>query len=94
MRKIFAAIIGILVPLGTFAAEPALWQHVSESSIGASTDRPATGPKAYKTLRLNQDLLAQLLAKAPLEFTPAAKQRELIITIPKPDGGVARFRVE
>lgn len=51
-------------------------------------------PKAYQTLRLNQDLLAQLLAKAPLEFTPAAKQRELIITIPKPDGGFARFRIE
>jgi hypothetical protein len=93
VRKIFAAFLSLL-PLGAFAAEPALWQHVSESSIPASAERPATGPKAYKTLRLDQNLLGQLLAKAPLEFTPAARQRELIITIPKPDGSFARFRIE
>ena len=84
----------MLVPLGSDAAEPALWRHVSESSIGGGTDRAPRLPTAYKTLRLNQNLLAQLLAKAPLEFTPAAKQKEVIITIPKPDGGFARFRIE
>jgi hypothetical protein len=84
----------MLVPLGSDAAEPALWRHVSESSIGGGTDRAPRLPTAYKTLQLNQNLLAQLLAKAPLEFTPAAKQKEVIITIPKPDGGFARFRIE
>ena len=81
------------MPLNAFAASD-LWQDVSESSIAANAEKSASGPKAYRTVRLNQDLLAQLLAKAPMEFTPAAKQRELVITIPKPGGGMARFRIE
>ena len=93
MRKILAAFLSLL-PLGAFGAEPTLWQDVSESSIAASAERAPGGPTAYRTVRLNVDLMTQLLAKAPLEFTAAAKQREVILTLPKPGGGFARFRVE
>lgn len=75
-------------------AEPALWQEVSESSIQRSGERAAAGPTSYRTLRLNKALLLQLLAAAPREFTKAAKEREVVVTIPTPDGRLARFRIE
>ena len=36
----------------------------------------------------------QLLARAPMEFTPAARKSPVVLQIPMPDGGFARFRVQ
>ena len=94
VRKIFAALLASLLPLNAFAASPELWQDVSESSIAASAHKPAGGPSSYRTVRLNTDLFAEILAKAPMEFTAPAKQREVLLSLPKPGGGFARFRIE
>ena len=93
VRKILAALLASLLPLNAFAASD-LWQDVSESSIGSSAQKQAGGPSSYRTVRLNTELFAQILAKAPMEFTAPAKQREVLLSLPKPGGGFARFRIE
>lgn len=75
-------------------ASPAeLWQPVEVASS-------VFGPKRlqvaalYKTMRLNQSTLAELLARAPMEFTEAVRTTPAIITLPMPDGTLARFSFE
>lgn len=70
-----------------------IWQSVDESSFSRKSAR-AIVPRAYKTLRLNKSSLANLLAQAPLEVSGAARQTEVIMTIPMPDGSFARFSIE
>ena len=70
-----------------------IWQDVRESSIAVMGERQIV-PKAYRTVRLNKDALTQVLSRAPLEFTAAAKGAKVIITLPKPDGTFVRFRIE
>ncbi len=49
---------------------------------------------AYKTFRLDQNLLALLLASAPKEFAQTIATAQTTITIPMPDGKLARFSIE
>ncbi len=51
-------------------------------------------PQTYRTFRLNREALQQTLRNAPLEFTDAARNTEVVMTLPMPDGRIARFRVE
>lgn len=92
MHKIIAAFLALL-PLGASAQAPALWQDVKESSIAVTGDRTVR-PTAYRTVRVNRDALAQLLAQAPMEFTEAAKNTTVVLSIPLPDGKMARFRIQ
>ncbi|PZR75547.1 MAG: propanediol utilization protein, partial [Chthoniobacterales bacterium] len=91
MRKLFASLLLVLVPLGIFA-QP-LWQDVKENSIPVSSPRQIV-PLSYRTARLDQAALADLLARAPMEFTEAATKAAVVMTIPMPDGTFARFRIQ
>src|SRR5205085_996553 len=71
----------------------AIWQDVKESSVVLSGAR-AIVPQSYRTVHLDNAELNQLLPQAPLEFTNAAKKSQVVITLPMPDGGLARFRIE
>src|SRR5258706_15089947 len=44
-----------------------LWQDVAESSIPTQSPDRQTGPKRYRTLRVNMHTLRQQLVDAPLE---------------------------
>ena len=70
----------------------ALWQDVAEASITTPGKRH-TIPAAYRTLRLEKEALAQLLSRAPREFTEAAQRSALELVLPLPDGRSGRFRV-
>ncbi|MBK7410607.1 MAG: T9SS type A sorting domain-containing protein [Saprospirales bacterium] len=50
-------------------------------------------PTHFRTLELNLDGARQYLSKAPLEFTPNARQNALILELPFPDGRMEEFRV-
>lgn len=82
---------------GTALAEQSssdgLWTEIKASSLAAKPQMP-TMPATYRTLSLNQSALAALLARAPMEFTDKAKNTQVIITLPKPDGSFVRFRIE
>ncbi|MBI1763803.1 MAG: DUF11 domain-containing protein [Acidobacteria bacterium] len=79
----------------------ALWQDVAEAAIvNAQPGRRVAQAeqqsrlRAYRTVRLNQERLGELLRQAPMEFTDAAKTAATIMTLPLPDGTFARFRIE
>jgi hypothetical protein len=70
-----------------------LWQPAFDTAALPSGDE-RTLPESYSTNQLNQDELAQQLSQAPMEFTDEAANKQVILTLPKPGGGLARFRVE
>src|SRR4030095_7295407 len=71
----------------------AVWETISESEIPAPSRRTNILGR-YAVLRLNKPALDKLLAGAPLENTPAAAGEGVVISLPLPDGGFNRFRVE
>src|SRR5688500_4318538 len=85
---------GRLVPVASAQAQDSLWQEITPVSpvvpAGDQKSRPAT--ERSKAFKLNQAALANLLAEAPMEFTEAARKPQNEITLPTPDGMLARFR--
>ena len=70
-----------------------LWEQIDASNSPARGQHLLT-PRKYLTFRLNQTVLSELLAKAPREFTDAARNTEVVIRFPMPDGTFSRFRIE
>jgi hypothetical protein len=91
--KFIIGLLATVLPLMAFAASD-VWQDVNERSIASSGQKPARAAASYRTVRLHADAFAQILAKAPMEFSSAAKQRNVLLALPKPGGGFARFRIE
>jgi len=77
------------------AASPAsgdeVWTRIDKSGLSQpGIDGPEL-PAAYETFRLNKTAVAAILNSAPEEFTYA---REVILTMPLPDGSYQRFAIE
>ena len=53
-----------------------------------------TAPKFYRALNLNAIAQKEVLRHAPMEFTRAARETLVVMTLPMPDGTLARFRIE
>ncbi len=70
-----------------------LWSTIAESTISDQGERRIV-PQIYRTVALNLEALKQLLKQTPMEFTEAARNSEVIISLPMPDGTFSRFRVE
>ena len=70
-------------------AQAGLWTDVSVNSIG-TTPRLNPAPVAFRTVRLDQNALLQLLARAPMEGTAATG---VTLSLPLPDGTFGRFRI-
>lgn len=97
-KNLIAAIVTLVLSftgtaLALSTSSDGLWREVKESSVALRGERQVL-PKAYRTLQLNRDALAQILSRAPLEFTEAAGNANVVITLPKPDGTFARFRIQ
>jgi hypothetical protein len=75
------------------ASQNSLWQPLDDSA-NASQLTQETLPRSYATKALNRDALTQVLNQAPMEFTEAAQSKPVILTLPMPDGSLARFRIE
>jgi hypothetical protein len=73
-------------------SDDGVWQFVEESAI---TSQPlATRTlRSFSVARLDQDVLANLLSAAPLEFTPPAAG-PVWLSLPMPEGNFGRFRIE
>ncbi len=58
--------------------------------------RDESGPtrESYRSVTLDDVAQRKLLSHAPMEFTEAAQQNPVVMTLPMPDGSSARFRVE
>ncbi|MFZ1220168.1 MAG: zinc-dependent metalloprotease family protein, partial [Chthoniobacterales bacterium] len=88
----------VLLLAGAPAAKAAsagqtMWQWVNESSLAPAVKRVIV-PAVYRTVRLDTAALVETLARAPMEFTTAARENPALIYLPMPDGSMARFRFE
>jgi hypothetical protein len=71
-----------------------LWQQIDESSLQSRRERSDFSSAKYLVFSLNKTAFKNLAAQAPLEFTEAARQNEVILEIPTPEGTIVRFRLE
>jgi hypothetical protein len=89
-----------LLVAGTLAAQSAqnggVWQQINDSALQQRTDvERQIVPRFYSTFQLDKAALRQVLNRAPKEFSDQARSGdEVILTIPMPNGGVSRFRIE
>ncbi len=76
------------------ASPDKFWQEVDDSALQQRLPERVVIPNSYRTFTLNKVALQNSLRAAPMEFTAAAAANDsTIITIPMPDGKLARFRI-
>lgn len=75
-------------------SDDSVWQFIDASSLIAKQNERIIAPQSYETVQLNTDALLALLSQAPLEFTAEAASKQVVLTLPMPNGELARFRVE
>jgi hypothetical protein len=73
-------------------AQNNFWQTTSESGFARSGKR-AIAPTSFGAYKLDTTALLSALTTAPTEFTEAAKNNPLVITLPMPDGTTERFSI-
>lgn len=83
-----------LVPEARKSSDDGVWQFIDQPSLIEKPKERIIAPQSYETAHLNQDALTTLLSQAPLEFTDEAASRQIVLTLPMPNGALARFRVE
>ncbi len=97
--SLFVILAAILLQVANVSAqkvdqeESLIWQPVAEEGISARGTRHLF-PEKYRVFQLNQTELSGVLDRAPLEYSGDAKAEPVILTIPKPDGKLVRFRLE
>lgn len=76
-------------------ADDALWQSLETPAPTAAvaTTEQTQEPASSRLLQLNQEALQRLLANAPPELSERARQAPLVLTLPLPNGTLARFKV-
>ncbi len=79
---------------GGQASPDGLWHEIDDAALQRRTAERQTAPQSYRTLHLNQDTLRQVLRKTSMEFSEAAKNTQVVMSLPMPDGTFARFRIE
>jgi hypothetical protein len=75
------------------ASIDSIWQSSTSASLAQRPEKEKL-PHAYSTSALNQQALNDVLSQAPMEFTEAAKNKQVLITLPMPGGEFAQFRIE
>ena len=75
-------------------AEGRLWYSVAEDTLAAPDPSRRIESGRYRTVGLDRGKLADLLARAPLERTDAARNAEVLMELPWPDGSYKEFRIE
>ncbi len=99
--SVFAATALAVLPIGEPSAAPGdrspdgVW-----TETGIASRQPAPGryvfqrPDAARTIELSDADLIRVLDQAPLEYSREARTRQTLLTLPLPEGGFARFRIE
>lgn len=87
------------VPVGHAIARPArsqdhMWRDKRGGGSGKSDAEIGAVPKLNRMLSLDEVAQRKVLRRAPMELTKAARQTRVVMTLPMPDGTLARFRVE
>src|SRR5829696_1225268 len=74
------------------SAQGGVWRQIDDSALQQRTDLPRQiVPRFYSTFQLDKTALRQILNSAPKEFSG---NEGVILTLPMPNGGFSRFRIE
>jgi PKD repeat protein len=102
--KLFCLLSVVAIGLGLFSyasrsaaqlGSSSVWRDVDASSLLAVPAGPRIiTPRRFRTVALDTVALKTLLARAPMEFTAAARAGRIEVSLPKPDGTFARFLTE
>lgn len=71
-----------------------LWREIDDSAASMRSAERQIVPERYKTFRLDKTLLRTVLDSAPEERSGPYGMSSAIITLPMPDGGFERFRMQ
>ena len=74
-------------------SDDGVWQRIPERKIQQTGTR-TTIPRSYLTFELNRGMLKSILKQAPLEFTSDAITKNVLLSLPLPDGTFTRIRIE
>ena len=81
--------------IGQLPASGVIWRDVDKARLPvAPAGTRIIVPGRYRAVALNASALRTLLAGAPMEFTPQARGGRVQLSLPTPDGKLARFLVE
>ena len=73
--------------------QTSLWARANEFNISPRGKRSLL-PEKYVVFSLDQSMLAQILAEAPLENSENAREKITVLIVPDPNGRMVRFRLE
>ena len=94
MCAILTLVLSMVVSVSAQSAnQNSIWQMVAPENISARGTRHLM-PEKYLTYRINKTALDDVLSAAPQEFSGVSRSNPIILTIPKPDGKIVRFRLE
>ncbi len=72
-----------------------VWRKIDKSALPQQAEAAkAVVAAKYETFRLNKSALLEILNQAPQEFSSVEQNKEIILTLPLPDGSLSRFSVK
>ena len=71
-----------------------LWQAIAGRNAIVVPDWKVPPAGEHQVLQLNKDVLAETLARAPMERTADLTQSQAVLALPMPDGSFQRFQIE
>src|SRR5688572_22953822 len=71
-----------------------VWQDAGARTTSDAEAEPHAELRSYRTISLNRTMLAAKLKAAPREFSAQAKTKNVVLSLPSPQGTFTRFRIE
>jgi Metallo-peptidase family M12B Reprolysin-like/FG-GAP-like repeat len=97
-RFLIALLISLISVSGVFAAEKTsednIWREIDDTNLQQRSNERQIIPEFYKTFRVNRNELNSVLKNAPLETIGVSSLREVVLTLPMPNGSFSRFRIQ
>lgn len=94
--RAFAVIaLTVLSSIAVFAgSSDGVWSPIDDSQLRTDGRERLVVPSAYGAFRLDAKAIDRILRDAPRDTGSDARTREVILTLPMPDGSFERFRIE
>lgn len=70
------------------------WTRVDDSELRQAATPQAGKPDRYTTFRLDKTTMRSILNRAPEEFASQSRSDGVVLSLPLPEGGFGRFRIE
>ncbi len=75
-------------------SEDKVWREIDDANLKNRPLERLIVPNEYKTFKLSKSDLDNIINDAPKEFSQSAKDTEIILSLPLPDGTFSRFRIQ